>query len=64
MIRIRRAVPNDLPAILRIESECFASDAWSEEAFPPYCQDGILLVAAYGGATVGYRAALVRAARP
>lgn len=64
MIRIRSAVPDDLGAILRIESESFGIDAWSEDAFLPYFKTSPFLVASDTDTIVGYLVVFLRAGRP
>ena len=56
---VREMVENDIPAVVKIEQECFTAEAWSEESFryrlgkPGF----ISLVAIDSGEVVGYIAA-------
>ncbi|MCD7772117.1 MAG: ribosomal protein S18-alanine N-acetyltransferase [Oscillospiraceae bacterium] len=56
---VREMVENDIPAVVKIEQECFTAEAWSEESFryrlgkPGF----ISLVAVDNGEVVGYIAA-------
>lgn len=54
-ILIQQSTPQDIPAIVKIESECF-SEPWSEKAFQSAFTDGIsyFISAKKGEIVVGY----------
>jgi [ribosomal protein S18]-alanine N-acetyltransferase len=57
MMSIRRALTDDLPSILRIETQAFGSAAWDREQFLDYFarpDRSVLLVAVIGNDVVGY----------
>jgi [ribosomal protein S18]-alanine N-acetyltransferase len=63
MKTIRRARPEDLRSILRIENRSFGVDAWRKPQFLGYLADplrSIFLVATLDSAIVGYLIAFVR----
>lgn len=63
---IRRATPKDLTAILRIETKCFAHDAWNREQFLDYLaqpERSIFLVATINGIARAYAVAYHTASR-
>jgi len=56
-MRIRRAHPDDLPSILRIEKRSFARDAWDRELFLGYFahpKQSLFLTATLDGSVAGY----------
>jgi ribosomal-protein-alanine N-acetyltransferase len=57
MISIRRAIPEDLKAILRIEVKSFACDAWNRDQFLDYLAQPkrtVFLVATINGIVIAY----------
>ena len=63
---IRRAAPEDLTAILRIETKCFARDAWNRDQFLDYLaqpERSIFLVATINGIARAYAVAYHTASR-
>jgi ribosomal-protein-alanine N-acetyltransferase len=57
MMSIRRAIPEDLKAILRIETKSFARDAWNRDQFLDYLAQPkrtVFLVATINGIVIAY----------
>jgi len=66
MTSIRRAAPEDLTAILRIETKCFIRDAWNRDQFLDYLaqpERSIFLVAMVDGIARAYAVAYHTASR-
>ena len=66
MISIRRVVPADLTAILRLEKQCFARDAWHRDQFSGYLvqpERSVFLLAAVNTVVTAYVIAYHTASR-
>lgn len=55
-LRIRKAVPRDVPRILEIENHCFAEGAWPADLFAYYLKvcPSLFLVVQVGATIAGY----------
>ena len=66
MMSIRRVVPEDLTAILRLEKKCFARDAWHRDQFLSYLAEperSVFLLASVNGVVSAYAIAYHTASR-
>ena len=64
-LSIRRVTPEDLTAIVQIETASFGRDAWDRECFADYLSEPhcLFLVAQKAGAVVGYALAVYNQTR-